>query len=87
MTADIGGAIWGSVVLAQDENNYSPPSFGTLNVLVNTVTPNLDRVITGFAAPVGDERKSFIYVNRDTADKVTLKHQDAGSSALNRPGA
>lgn len=72
--------------LTGDQNDFSPTGFPTATAV--RVTPDAERIITGFAAR--GTGTSFFLVNESDTFGVTLPHENTGSTSGNRirtPGA
>jgi hypothetical protein len=63
--------------ITADQNNYSP---GTGDIF--RLTANAARNITGIVA--GSSGQAILLINVDTTDAITLKHENASSTAANR---
>jgi hypothetical protein len=66
--------------IGANQNNYSPASWSTADIVRLTGSGNYD--ITGFDATATTVRK--LLWNVDTADTFTLKHESGSSTAANR---
>ena len=79
-----GGGVSESEITAQltaNVNNYAPTGWGEATIVLLD-TDGSDYDITGFDASVTSIRKTI--VNTDSAQSITLKHEDSNSSATNR---
>ncbi len=63
--------------ITADQDNYSP---GTGDIF--RLTANAARNITGIVA--GSSGQAILLINVDTTDAITLKHENASSTAANR---
>jgi len=66
--------------IGANQNNYSPTSWSTADIVRLTGSGNFD--VTGFDATATTARK--LLWNVDTVDTFTLKHESASSTAANR---
>jgi len=79
----LNGIVTPAAALSGTENNYTTTDIATSNV-VRVVTDGADVLLTGISSTGIANGQILMLVNIDTLKKITLKNNDAGSSASNR---